>query len=139
MRVTRTELKYYKNQWTANCPDLKPLFVIPLRQLVAVFRVNLELPELNTYNKSTKQFSSVQKKYNELYQLEIFSEQSEYPYKDEFYDCESDQQFKEEREEEGIKHARNYDLEQMDGYRLWNEYQDKKLNESPENARQKVY
>jgi hypothetical protein len=139
VRVTRTELKYYKNRYTASCKDLKPLLVIPLRQLVAVFRVHLNLPETKAYNKWTKQVSSVQKKHNELYQLEIFSEQSEYPYKDEFYDFQSDTQHKKDTEEEDIQQAKNIDLEHMDGYRLWNEYQERKLNESPENAREKVF
>ena len=139
VRVTRTEFKYYKNQWTASCKDLKPLVSIPLRQLVAVFRVNLELPELHAYNKWSKQMSSVQKKYSELYQLEIFSEQSEYPYKDEFYDMKEDtERLQEEEQEEKIQGAQNIDLEHMEGYRLWNEYQEKKLHESPENAKKKV-
>ena len=116
---------------------MKPLFVIPLRQLVAVFRVNLDLPELNSYNKWAKQVSSVQKKYNELFQLEIFTEQSEYPYKDEVYENDSEQ-LPEDQEEKGVKLAVDIDLDQMHGYSLWNEYQDRKLNESPENAREKV-
>ena len=83
--------------------------------------------------------SSVQKKYSELYQLEIFSEQSEYPYKDEFYDMKEDtERLQEEEQEEKIQGAQNIDLEHMEGYRLWNEYQEKKLHESPENAKKKV-
>ena len=139
VRVTRTEFMYYKNQWTASCKDLRPLIIIPLRQLVAVFRVNLDLPELHSYSKWAKQLSSVQKKYSELYQLEIFSEQSEYPYKDEFYDMNEDSENKmKEEQEEKIQGAQNIDLDQMEGYRLWNEYQERKLHESPENARKKV-
>lgn len=139
VRVTRTEFKYYKNKYSASCKDIKPLYVIPVKQLIAVFRVNLELPEIHSYNNWKKEFTSNQKKFDDLYQLEVFTEDSEYPYKDEFNDFGKDQKnLKDEKEAEQANVAHNLDLEEMKGYRLWNEYQDRKLHESPEIARKKV-
>lgn len=136
-RVTRKEFMYFKNQWTASCSDLKPLVSVPLREIVAIFRVNLDLPGNQIQRKTKKELSSMQKNYNELFQFEVFTEQSEYPYKDEINETEP-REIHEEDDDQRVKNTDLVDLNHMDGFRLWNEYQEKKLHESPENARKKV-
>lgn len=136
---------YYKNEWTSNCWDLKPLAIIPIREVVAIFRVNLDLPHHKT-QQPLKHLSSVQSKYKELYQFEIFSELTEYPYKDEVPEDDSDDaapvdekkrdRFPIDNEEKKI--AQQIDVSKLEGFKLWDDYQEKKQRESPANARKKV-
>lgn len=137
-RVTKSEFKYYKNQWTASCADLKPLVSVPIHEIVAIFRVNLDLPKNPAQNQQNKkELTSIKTKYKELFQFEVFTEQSEYPYKDELNESDSGNE-EGQPEQDKVRTADLVDLAHMDGFRLWNQYQEKKLHESPENARKKV-
>ena len=125
---------YYKNQWTASCPDLKPLMAVPVHEIVAIFRVNLDLPENRASLRKSKDFSSIQTKYKEVFQFEVFTEHSEYPYKDEVYEDE----FELNQEEEKVTKPDADAIDHLDGFKLWDEYQQRKMRESPENAKKKV-
>eukprot|EP00330_Aristerostoma_sp_ATCC50986_P002730 CAMPEP_0114587732 /NCGR_PEP_ID=MMETSP0125-20121206/10624_1 /TAXON_ID=485358 ORGANISM="Aristerostoma sp., Strain ATCC 50986" /NCGR_SAMPLE_ID=MMETSP0125 /ASSEMBLY_ACC=CAM_ASM_000245 /LENGTH=86 /DNA_ID=CAMNT_0001783801 /DNA_START=793 /DNA_END=1053 /DNA_ORIENTATION=- len=65
---------------------MRPLVSIPINDVLAVFKVNLELPH-NSNNKAKKNLAltSDQKTYKELFQFEIFNDMSDYPYYQEVF------------------------------------------------------
>ena len=128
---------YYKNRWMASCPDLKPLVSVPVSEIVAIFRVSLELPDQKLTIQKAKELSSASTRYHELFQFEVFTEQSEYPYKDEINEDDLDpNRDQEPQHDKPIKP--DSDAEQLDGFKLWDEYQQKRIKESPERAKKKV-
>ena len=135
---------YYKNQWTASCWDLKPLLIVPISEVVAVFRVNLDLPENKESKSAQKSLSSSERKYKELFQFEIFSELSEYPYKDEVAEDENmnnltaEERDKKTHDEEEKKIAQQINVTGLQGFKLWDEYQERKQRDSPAKARREV-
>jgi len=152
-RVTRSAFMYYKNEWTSNCWDLKPLAIIPIREIVAVFRVNLDLPNHKTQQPLKQDLASAKAKFKELFQFEIFSELTDYPYKDEIPEEESDEALADDKKQQQHQHhqqkfpidneekkiAQQIDVSKLEGFKLWDEYQEKKQRESPANAKRKGY
>jgi hypothetical protein len=126
--ITKTEFRYYKAQWHAACPDMKPLFSVPISQIQIVFRVMLDLPKLQ----QKKNFlASDQKKYQELYQFEIFNNLTDYPYYDEILNRENI----EGDENEQLKPEFNVDS--MENFKLWKKYDDEQRSKvnSPKKIR----
>lgn len=72
---------------------------------------------------------------------------TDYPYKDEVYETEPDEEIiakereqhhRQQTDEEEKKMAQQVNVAQLEGFRLWDEYQEKKQRESPAKARKKV-
>jgi len=105
------------------------LVSVPVAEFLAVFRVNLDLPY---FSKKKGYFSSEQKRYEELYQFEIFNELTDYPYHQEILNKDGD-------ENEGAKEQRasEFDVENLEGFKLWKNYEEEKRNKnnSPSKAR----
>jgi hypothetical protein len=131
--ITRSEFRYYKAQWHALCGDMKPLFSVPMHDVLAVFRVMLDLPK---FQMKKNFLQSDQKKYSELYQFEIFNSVTDYPYYNEILNRETDAEG--EKEHENLKPEFNVDS--MGNFKLWKNYEEDKRNKinSPSKVR-KVY
>ena len=110
--ITPKEFRYYKNRWSAYCWDIKPLLATSIRDIVAIFRVILDLPQEKRRPKELKSEIST---YKELYEFEIFTGESEYPYLDEKLD-----------ENVDIERLDKLDLERYNGFQMWENYLDKK-------------
>mmetsp|Transcript_15321 Transcript_15321/g.13045 ORF Transcript_15321/g.13045 Transcript_15321/m.13045 type:complete len:258 (+) Transcript_15321:913-1686(+) len=121
--LTRYEFRYYKTSWHAQCPDIKPLYSVPIDEILAIFRVNLHLPQLKT---KKNYMLSDKKSYKELYQFEIFNNLTDYPYYREV--LEKDQQPEEENKQDfensEVEKRPEFDVEKLDGYRMWNDYEE---------------
>ena len=114
--VTPKEFRCYKNQWNSNCSDIKPLITTPIKDIVAIFRVILDLP---LEKRKLKELKSEKSIYKELYQFEIFIGKSEYPYLDEKLD-----------ENVGFDRLHSIDLDGYNGFNMWKNYLDEKKKSS---------
>jgi hypothetical protein len=123
---------YYKNQWSAYCWDTKPLVTVPVTDVLAILKVNLELPEFGKDPKKKKIFYSSDKKtYKELFQFEVFNQVTDYPYAHETTD-------KIPEEADAIpKSTPDLDIDNMEGFKLWNKYEEDRRHKqnSPAKAR----
>lgn len=129
---------YYKNQWNSYCVDMRPLVSMPINDVLAVFKVNLELPNVSNSKKKNLALTSDQKSYKELYQFEIFNDMSDYPYYQEvFAKYDDDNIFETESSKAAEKTKQEFDVENLEGFKLWNKYEEDRRNRaSPSRVRE---
>ena len=112
--ITRKEFKYYKGEWVAQCPDLKPLIAMPTFHILGAHRVILELQGQSRKNMN----KSDQNNYNELFQFEIFHREGDYPNQEELLE--------QNLIEQGIHPPQKVDIMKYEGYKLWANYEEER-------------
>jgi len=111
----------------AECPDLKPLLVMPTFHILAAHRVTLELQGQSRKNMN----KSDQKNYSELFQFEIFHREGDYP--------EQEELVQKNLVEQGIQPPQKVDIEKYEGYKLWANYDgERRSHRNAVNKSQKV-
>jgi len=97
----------------AKCPDLHPLVTIPIQDIVATFRVTLDLPTYENKN-ATKQSHKIENS-KELHQFEIFNRNGDYPYNEEFIQS---------LEDKDVQNINKVNVDDYEGFRLWSQHEE---------------
>jgi len=126
--ITRKEFKYYKSEWIAKCPDLKPLMTLSIYNIVGTYRISLS--NTKSHNKIDI-FKSDQKSYSDLYLFEVFNTNGDYPYQEDFV---------QHHPVNDSQHMKKVDIKNNEGYKLWANFEEenRKLRHSPKKV-QKVF
>eukprot|EP01016_Furgasonia_blochmanni_P008790 TRINITY_DN13625_c0_g1_i2.p1 TRINITY_DN13625_c0_g1~~TRINITY_DN13625_c0_g1_i2.p1 ORF type:complete len:414 (+),score=89.94 TRINITY_DN13625_c0_g1_i2:90-1244(+) len=69
-QLTRTEFRYFKNRWSANCWDAKPLMTLDLKEIVRVSNVNYNIAKTPLEVVGKKAVQPAQPK---MFQFEIYT------------------------------------------------------------------
>ena len=126
--ITKKEFRYYKSEWMAKCPDLQPLVIVPIHDIVATYRVNLELPVYQNKNGLTK---NNQKDFGELFQFEIFNSNGDFPYNETFI---------RELGDKGTQKLNTVNIDDNEGFRLWTQHEEyRRTHRHSDNQTRKVY
>ena len=96
----------------AKCPDLHPLVIVPVHDIVATYRVNLDLPVYQNKNGLTKNNHN---DFGELFQFEIFNSNGDYPYNETFI---------RELEDKGTQNQNTVNIDENEGFKLWTQHEE---------------
>ena len=141
-KVTPSAFIFYNGDLNNQCWNVKPTMIIPIADILSVLRVTSDLTAEESSKHAKTDYFSSRYKYKQVFQFEIFTENDDYPYKEEI-DCDILNQNAEERENQRKRAKREeqnlLDTLQIDRSKLLEYRPEKLLGETRLTISKKVF